>query len=120
MPREQRVITFTADEALKALRQYAQVVENRPFPADPAERLAIEPGAAAAAEIVSANGAAGSTRHVFAGERLVQALTFYCTSIRIPLPRRAEKIVQLRSGELQLVITLDAGNERLQLVADAA
>jgi hypothetical protein len=111
MPRENRVITFGADEALRALRQYAAVVENKPLPADPFESLAIDTFSSVTAEIVGANGYSGSSRYVFAGERLVQALAYWCSSVGVPLPRRGHKTVQASNGELQLSITLEAAQE---------
>jgi len=111
MPREIRVITFGADEALAALRQFAAVVENRPLPADPFESLAIDTFSSVTAEIVGAGGYSGSSRYLFSGERLVQALTYWCSSIGVPLPRRGHKTVQASNGELQLSITLDGSQE---------
>jgi hypothetical protein len=119
MPRENRVITFSPDESLQALRHYAAVVENKPLPADPFESLAIDGPSSATAEIVRGDGCAGSGRYVFAGERLVQALTYWCSSIGIPLPRRAAKSVQVSNGELQLSILLDGAksDDRFDLAA---
>ncbi len=111
MPRENRVITFGADEALRALRQFAAVVENKPLPADPFESLAIDTFSSVTAEIVGAGGYSGSSRYLFSGERLVQALTYWCSSIGVPLPRRGHKTVQSSNGELQLSITLDRSQE---------
>jgi hypothetical protein len=118
MPRENRVITFSTDETLQALRQYAAVVENKPLPADPMESLAID-SSSMTAEIVRGDGYAGSGRSVFSGDRLVQALTYWCSSIGVPLPRRADKSVQVLHGELQLSITLsDSGAiQRFDLAA---
>jgi hypothetical protein len=118
MPRENRVITFTIDEALQALRQFAAVVENKPLPADPMECLSID-SSSVTAEIVRGYGYAGSGRYVFSGDRLVQALTYWCSSIGIPLPRRAEKSVQVLHGELQLSITLgdSSASQRFDLAA---
>lgn len=108
MPRENRVITFGADEALRALRQFAAVVENKPLPNDPFEALAIDSFSSVTAEIVRGDGGSGSSRYVFSGERLVQALTYWCSSIGVPLPRRGHKTVQSSNGELQLSITLES------------
>jgi len=108
MPRENRVITFGADEALRALRQFAAVVENKPLPTDPFEALAIDSFSSVTAEIVRGDGCSGSSRYVFSGERLVQALTYYCSSVGVPLPRRGLKSVQASNGELQLSIMLDS------------
>ncbi|MGH9202029.1 MAG: hypothetical protein ACRD2A_12440, partial [Vicinamibacterales bacterium] len=110
-PRENRVITFGADEALRALRQFAAVVENKPLPNDPFEALAIDNFSSVTAEIVRGDGCSGSSRYVFCGERLVQALTYWCSSIGVPLPRRGHKTVQSSNGELQLSITLDRSQE---------
>ena len=107
MPRENRVITFGADEALRALRQFAAVVENKPLANDPFEALSIDTFSSVTAEIVRGDGGSASSRYVFAGERLVQALTYWCSSIGVPLPRRGRKSVQASNGELQLSITLD-------------
>jgi hypothetical protein len=109
MPRENRVITFALGESLLALRQFAAVVENKPLPADPFESLAIDGmSSSVTAEIVRSDGGAGSSRYVFSGERLVQALAYYCGSVGVPLPRRSAKTAQVLNGELQLSITLDA------------
>jgi hypothetical protein len=117
MPRENRVITFATDEALQALRQFAAVVENKPLPADPMESLSID-FSSVTAEIVRGNGCAGSGRYVFSGDRLVQALTYWCSAIGVPLPRRADKSVQVLHGELQLSITLgDSRAQRFDLAA---
>lgn len=118
MPRENRVITFATDEVLQALRQFAAVVENKPLPADPMESLSID-FSSVTAEIVRGDGYAGSGRYVFSGERLVQALTYWCSSIGVPLPRRAEKAVQVLRGELQLSITLgdSRASQRFDLAA---
>lgn len=120
MPRENRVITFGAEEALRALRQFAAVAENKPLPNDPFEALAIDSFSSVTAEIVRGDGLSGSSRHVFAGERLVQALTYWCSSIGIPLPRRGHKTVQASNGELQLSITLESATERDALTQLAA
>lgn len=119
MPRENRVITFGSEEALQALRQYAAVVENKPLPADRFETLTIDGFSSVTAEIVGGAGCAGSSRYVFSGERLIQALTYWCSSVGVPLPRRGEKRVQVTDGELQLSITLDATKaaDRLDLAA---
>ena len=111
MPRENRVITFGADEALRALRQFAAVVENKPLPTDPFEALNIDSFSSVTAEIVRGDGLSGSSRHVFAGERLTQALTYWCSSVGVPLPRRGRKSVQASNGELQLSITLESTAE---------
>jgi hypothetical protein len=118
MPRENRVITFSTDEALQALRQFAAVVENKPLPADPIESLSID-SSSVTAEIIRGHGYAGSGRYVFSGERLVQALTYWCSSVGVPLPRRAEKSVQVLHGELQLSITLgdSSASQRFDLAA---
>jgi hypothetical protein len=118
MPRENRVITFTTDEALQALRQFAAVVENKPLSADPMESLSID-FSSVTAEIVRGDGYAGSGRYVFSGDRLVQALTYWCSSIGVPLPRRAEKSVKVLHGELQLSITLgdSLASQRFDLAA---
>jgi hypothetical protein len=112
MPRENRVITFGADEALRALRQFAAVVENKPLPTDPFEALAIDDFSSVTAEIVRGDGCSGSSRYVFSGERLVQALAYWCSSVGVPLPRRGHKVVQASNGELQLSITLEGAQER--------
>src|SRR5262245_66121572 len=111
MPRENRVITFGADEALCALRQFAAVVENKPLPADPFESLVIDSFSSVTAEIVRGDGGSGSSRYVFSGERLVQALTCWCSSVGVPLPRLGHKTVQATNGELQLSITLESTQE---------
>jgi hypothetical protein len=118
MPRENRVITFTTDEALQALRQFAAIVENKPLPVDPMEALSID-SSSVTAEIVRGDGYAGSGRYVFSGDRLVQALTYWCSSIGVPLPRRAAKSVQTLHGELQLSITLgdSSASQRFDLAA---
>jgi hypothetical protein len=112
MPRENRVITFGADEALRALRQFAAVVENKPLPADPFETLAIDDFSSVTAEIVRGDRCGGSSRYVFSGERLVQALAYWCGSVGVPLPRRGHKAVQASNGELQLSITLEGAQDR--------
>jgi hypothetical protein len=112
MPRENRVITFGADEALRALRQFAAVVENKPLPTDPFEALALDNFSSVTAEIVRGDGCSGSSRYVFSGERLVQALTYYCSSVGVPLPRRGHKTVQASHGELQLSITLEGAQDQ--------
>jgi hypothetical protein len=121
MPRENRVITFSTDEALRALRQYAAVIENRPLQSSPFETLAIDASSSTVtAEIIGGADFGGSSRFVFAGERLAQALTYYCSSIGIPLPRRGLKSVEVWNGELQLSILLDestAADRALPLAA---
>jgi hypothetical protein len=106
VPRESRVITFTADEALQALRQFAEVIENKALPSDPAECLVFD-GATGCVEIVGSHAAAGSSRHVFSGQRLVQALVYWCVSCGVSLPRRGVKAAQIIKGELQLTVSLD-------------
>jgi len=121
MPRENRVITFSTDEALRALHQYASVMENKPLPSSPFESLAIDASSSSVtAEIVGDTGFGGSSRYVFSGERLTQALTCYCASIGIPLPRRGLKAVEVWNGELQLSIMLGEKLESDALVAIAA
>ena len=120
MPRENRVITFGADEALRALRQFAAVVENKPLPVDPFESLTIDTFSSVTAEIVGAGGYSGSSRYLVSGERLVQALTYWCSSIGVPLPRRGHKTVQSSNGELQLSIKLDAAEADPSFVQLAA
>lgn len=120
MPRENRVITFGSDEALRALRQFAAVVENKAFSADPFESLSIDNFSSVTAEIVRGDGCSGSSRYVFSGERLVQALTYWCSSVGVPLPRRGHKAVQVTKGELQLSITLDGAQEYSQFAQLAA
>jgi len=111
MPRENRVITFGTDEALRALRQFAAVVENKPLSPDPFEALAID-SFSVTAEIVRGDGCSGSSRYVFSGERLVQALACWCSAVGVPLPRRGHKTVQVSNGELQLSITLEGEQDR--------
>lgn len=108
MPREYRIITFSADEVRLALRQYAAVIENRPLAPMPFEGLAIDGSSAVTAELIGAAEFSGSSRYVFSGDRLAQALTYWCASIGIPLPRRGRKTVQAADGELQLLIKLEA------------
>ena len=64
------------------------------------------------AEIVRGDRCGGSSRYVFSGERLVQALAYWCSSVGVPLPRRGHKAVQASNGELQLSITLESAQER--------
>ena len=40
-----------------------------------------------------------------------EVLTYWCSSINVPLPRRGHKTVQASNGELQLSITLDPAQE---------
>lgn len=121
MPRENRVITFSVAETLRALHQYAAVMENKPLQASPFESLVIDASSASVtAEIVGGSGFGGSSRYVFNGERLAQALASYCSSIGIPLPRRGIKTVEVWNGELQLSILLHEKQESEGVVALAA
>jgi hypothetical protein len=119
VPRENRVITFTADEVLQALRQFAEVIENKALPPDPAECLAFD-GATGCVEIVGSHAAAGSSRHVFCGQRLVQALVYWCVSRGISLPRRGVKATQIIKSELQLTICLPDTETLAERSLDAA
>jgi hypothetical protein len=96
---------------LRALRQFAAVVENKPLPADAFEALSIDSFSSVTAEIVRGDGCSGSSRYVFTGERLVQALTYWCSSVGVPLPRRGRKTVKAKNGELQLSITLEGSQD---------
>jgi hypothetical protein len=104
--REERLICFDREEALAALRFYAEYIERRPLAVSGCDRLELEGDDAVSAEVVGATGA-GSSRHVFAGGRLNSALVYWCLSRRVPLPRRGRRCVQIRNGELQLRIELD-------------
>lgn len=121
MPRENRVITFSIAEALRALHQYAAVMENKPLQSSPFESLIIDAASSSVtAEIVGDSGFGGSSRYAFTGERLAQALASYCSSIGIPLPRRGIKTVEVWNGELQLSILINDKQESDGLVALAA
>lgn len=121
MPRENRVITFSIAESLRALHQYASVMENKPLQASPFESLVIDASSSSVtAEIVGDSGFGGSSRYVFTGERLAQALTAYCGSLGIPMPRRGIKTVEVWNGELQLSILLQDKQESDGVVALAA
>lgn len=119
MPRENRVITFTADEALQALRRFAEVIENKALPPDPVERLIFD-SATGTVEIAGGHASGGSSRHVFSGQRLVQALAYWCVSCGISLPRRGVKATTIMKGELQLTVSLGDTETSLDLSRDAA
>jgi hypothetical protein len=106
--REERLICFDREEALAALRFYAEYIERRPLAMSRFDRVELEGDDAASAEVVGTAGGGSSSRHVFSGDRLNSALVYWCLSRHVPLPRRGRRCVQIRNGELQLRIELDS------------
>jgi hypothetical protein len=102
------LICFDREEALAALRFYAEYIERRPLAMSRFDRVELDGDDAASAEVVGANGTGSTSRHVFTGDRLSSALVYWCLSRHVPLPRRGRRRVQIRAGELQLRIELDS------------
>jgi hypothetical protein len=120
--REERLICFDREEALAALRFYAEYIERRSLAMSRFDRVELEGDDAASAEVVGTAGGGSSSRHAFTGDRLSSALVYWCLSRHVSLPRRGPRRVQIRNGELQLRIELDGktDSEASALLLDAA
>jgi hypothetical protein len=114
---EVRYIVFTADETRNAVIGFVQKQGHLATPGDVAAVELVGPNEAPSA-IVKLQPALAKKPINLGAQYLVAALLLYCMDRRIPLPKQAEKKVELSVNGLTLVVTTDASSGSPQLAAN--
>jgi hypothetical protein len=108
---EIRYIVFTADEMRNAVIGFVQKQGQLAAPGDVAAVELVGPNEAPSA-IVKLQPALAKKPINLGAQYLVAALLLYCMDRRIPIPKQAEKKVELSVNGLTLMMTTDASSDR--------
>ena len=114
---EVRYIVFTADEMRNAVVGFIQKQGHVASSNDVAGLELVGPNEAPSA-IVKLQPALAKKPINLGAQYLVAALLLYCMDRRIPIPKQAEKKVELSVNGLTLIMTTDASSGSPHLAAD--
>ncbi len=114
---EIRYIVFTADEMRNAVIGFVQKQGQLAAPGDVAAVELVGPNEAPSA-IVKLQPALAKKPINLGSQYLVAALLLYCMDRRIPIPKQAEKKVELSVNGLTLMVTTDASSGSPHLAAN--
>ena len=107
MPSERRFIVFTSEEAIDAIARFSKMLDTPLFRGKPTElHVRKNPQVRAILEVEKRGGEEIETIDLNSSH-LAAALINFCRELRIPLPRKAKKELDV-SGE-QLVLRLKVG-----------
>lgn len=109
MPREDRRITFSYDEVYKAIFALCVQREARKPPAGFIKAVDIIPGDASRVSIRIENPLNDEPPSIveYGLDYLAAALMLYCRTCRIPLPKTAEKSVELSTDGIVLRVQIN-------------
>lgn len=111
MPVETRLIAFSEPELVAAAEAFSRN-QGHPIPDGPHRTIAI--GESPDRVLVATY---GDGEIVLNQQDLVGALIAFCIAHRIPLPRRSEKSIRYREGELAMVFRLETNLESPEAAA---
>jgi hypothetical protein len=114
---EVRYIIFTAEEMRNAVIGFVQKQGQLATPGDVAAVELVGPNEAPSA-IVKLQPLLAKKPINLGSQYLVAALLLYCMDRRIPLPKQAEKKIELSVNGLTLVVTTDASSGSPRLAAN--
>lgn len=108
MPQERRDILFTENEVKVALMQFS-ARKGYNFKIENIRSFEIKTGDALAIEMTVFDAKENRTGDVkYSYQEIAAAMMAYCMFLKIPLPKAGRKSVQIKNGELYLIIGLQS------------
>ncbi len=109
MPEELRKILFSKEEVQAAVVDYCLRAKIR-LPAENIEGLEVQADPEAMVVLKYADPGPGETSTVeLSRDQVAAALIRYCSNIKVPLPRSAQKVLQPGNGGVSLLINVAWG-----------